>query len=149
MSTLTQKEADHLLQIQKEFANNKKIFLPPPGRKLEITLVSSKEEERKDFIVNYTKSSINISKRSHHLRTKKIIGLARLDLDGPPHTNPDGEEIGKRHLHIYRENFDLKWASEIPNEDFKNLDDAYETFIDFLKYIKVIELSNINRELFS
>jgi hypothetical protein len=35
----------------------------------------------------------------------------RLDLDGPPHRNPDDEEIPWPHLHVYREGYGDKWAS--------------------------------------
>ena len=104
---------------------------PPPDRKLEIPLIAKREG--KDFILSYRGHTINLSKRSHHLRTQKVIGLARLDLDGPRHTNPDGKQIGKRHLHLYRENFDLKWAFEVPSEYFKNLDDPYRNVYRFLE----------------
>jgi len=111
---LTQQEADILLAMEKTALNTNLINLPDLGGTVDILLYA--EKEREEFILNYTRHSINLSKRNHHFRARKVIGLARLDLDGPPHMNPDGQEIGSRHLHLYREGFGLKWAFEIPNK---------------------------------
>lgn len=92
---------------------------------------------------------INLSKRNYHFRARQVIGLARLDLDGPPHRNPDGVEIGPRHLHLYREGFALKWAFEIPESQFSNLDDAAVTLEDFMRFCNVVEFPRIRRGLFS
>ena len=71
------------------------------------------------FILNYRKGRIDISKRNHHFRGRNMVGLARLDLDGKPHRNPDKTEVGPRHLHLYREGYNLKWAFEIPRQKKK------------------------------
>lgn len=34
----------------------------------------------------------------------------RLDIDGRPHTNPEGTAVGRSHLHVYREGFEERWA---------------------------------------
>jgi hypothetical protein len=144
---LTQSEADALLAIEKTRINNDHIKLPDLGGAIDIPLRS--HDYREEFILSYTKHKINLAKRNHHLRGRKIIGIARLDLDGPPHRNPDGKEIGSRHLHLYREGYGLKWAFDIPKDKFINLDDAYQTLQDFFRYCNVIQLPSLARGLFT
>ena len=114
------------------------------GGSIEILLKSQHGQE--NFILNYRRSSINLSKRNHHFR-KQTIGLVRLDI-GHPHRNPDGKEVGFKHLHLYKEGYDtLRWAYDIPTKDFSDLDDVEQTIEDFLKYIHVINIPNIQRRL--
>jgi hypothetical protein len=111
---LTQAEGDALLALEKiAVASDLPINLPDLGGSIDLNFIA--QNGREEFILNYTRYTINLSKRNHHFRGRKIIGLARLDLDGPPHRNPDGQEVPMRHLHLYREGYGLKWAFEIPN----------------------------------
>ena len=113
-TALTQYEADALIKINKIPVNGNLIKLPDFGGVTEVFLQSQDKQEK--FILNYRKGKIDISKRNHHFRGRKMTGLARLDLDGKPHRNPDKTEIGPRHLHLYREGYELKWAFEIPKK---------------------------------
>ena len=144
---LTQSEGDALFTMSKIAASTDPIDLPDFGGALDILLHS--ENKREEFVLNFTRHSINIAKRNHHFRGRKIIGLARLDLEGPPHRNPDGEEIGPQHLHLYKEGFGLKWASDVPDGIFMDLDDAYQTLRDFMTFCNVITLPNLRKGLFS
>ena len=103
MTDFTQREADRLLGMDKFSANDDNYQFPDFGGKLSIDLVNSAEKE--EFVLNFTRRSINLQKRNHQVRGHKVIILARLDLDGPPHRNPNGQEIGPRHLHLYREGY--------------------------------------------
>lgn len=144
---LSQKEADILLAMEKSSCGTELISLPDLGGTVDILLYA--EKEREEFVLNYTRHSINLSKRNHHFRARKVIGLARLDLDGPPHRNPDGQEVGPRHLHLYREGFGLKWAVEIPINRFSNLDDSFVTLEEFLIFCNITKMPNIAKGLFS
>lgn len=144
---LTQKQADALLAMKKITQSDELVSLPDLGGTVDISLYA--EEDRKEFILNYTRHSINLSKRNHHFRAHKVIGLARLDLDGPPNRNPDGQEIGPRHLYLYREGFGLKWAFEMPDNKFSNLTDSFITLKEFLIFCNVIKMPNITRGLFA
>lgn len=104
--------------------------------------------KREEFVFNYTRHTINIVKRNHNFRTHEVIGLARLDIDGPPHRNPDGQEIGPSHLHLYREGFQLKWALEIPQDLFPNFSDPAKTFEDFLRYCNAKSFPALHNSLF-
>lgn len=146
-TALTQYEANALIKMNKIPINNDLIELPDFGGATEIFLQSQDKQEK--FILNYRKGRIDISKRNHHFRGRKVIGLSRLCLDGKPHRNPDKKLIGPRHLHLYREGYDLKWAFKIPKKDFPDLDNSYNTLLDFLKYLHVVKNPNFNRSLFS
>lgn len=94
------------------------------------------------------RSEIILSKTTFQTRTKKVIVLARLDIDGPIHRNPDGEELKCPHLHLYREGYNDRWAIPLP-DFFKNTDNAWETLNDFMNFCVVITKPLIYRELFT
>jgi len=73
----------------------------------------------------------------------------RLDLDGPPHTNPDGQEIPCPHLHIYREGYGDKWASPLPAARYPNVKDLFSTFEEFMRHCNITQPPQIDRGLFS
>lgn len=143
----SQADADRLFKMEKFAANDDKIPFLDFGGKLEINLINAAQKE--EFILNYTRGHIKLEKRNHLIRGHDVIILARLDLDGPPHRNPDGEEIGPRHLHLYREGYADKWAFPIPDGVFKDLDDAFLTLEDFMRYCNVVKLPRIEKGLFS
>ena len=141
-NSLTQAEAKALIKMKKRLLNDA-IKWPVMGGEIEVLLQSQNKNE--DFILNYWRGSINLSKRNHYLR-KQTIGLVRLDI-GHPHRNPDGKEMGPKHLHLYREGYNMQWAYEIPKRDFSNLNDSSKTIEDFLKYIHVVNIPEIQRGL--
>lgn len=147
MTDFTQSDADRLLSMDKFAANDDNYPFPDFGGKLSIELVNSVEKE--EFVLNFTRGSINLQKRNHQVRGHKVIILARLDLDGPPHRNPDGQEIGPRHLHLYREGYADKWAFPIPDDIFTDMDNAYQTLQDFMRFCKVVRPPKIERSLFT
>jgi hypothetical protein len=74
--------------------------------------------------------------------------LARLDFGGPPHRNPDGEEIACPHLHLYRQGYGDKWARPVPQDTFTNMDNLFMTLDDFMSFCNISEPPNIQRGLF-
>jgi hypothetical protein len=141
----TQADAERLLAMEKFRIDETNHKFPDRGGKLSINLVNKKEKE--NFVINYNRGTINLQKRSHNMRG--YIVLARLDLDGSTHRNPDGQEVPARHLHLYREGYGDKWAFPVPENFFCKMDDAYQTLQDFMNYCNVVELPNIERSLFS
>ena len=145
---LTQAEGDALLAVEKvAVAKNEAIDLPLLGGAIDLNFIS--HNGREEFVLNYTRNTINLSKRNHHFRGRKVVGLARLDLDGPPHRNTDGQEVAVRHLHLYKEDYGLKCAFEIPADRFTNLDNPFQTLEDFMRYCNIVKLPVIRRNLFS
>ena len=96
---LSQDEADLLIALDKKRADEKQWSFAP-GDRLAIPLTSLNGREH--FILDINRSQIQITKSTFQNRAKQVIILMRLDLDGPPHRNPDGEEIPCPHLHVYR-----------------------------------------------
>lgn len=75
--------------------------------------------------------------------------LLRLDLDGPPHRNPDGVEILCPHLHTYREGYGDKWASPAPVDRYANTRDLFSTFEAFMAHCNVTNPPDVQKGLFS
>jgi hypothetical protein len=138
---LTQKEADRLVAIKKKaiIKRGKSIGIPLPGENIAIQVKSFDNKE--DFILDFSRGSIKLQKRTNQLRVYKAIVLVRLDLYGSTHRNPDNTEIGDCHLHIYKEGFGDKFAINVPKDKFSNLTDLAQTFEDFLDYCNIEILS--------
>jgi hypothetical protein len=133
---ISEDEAKELLTMDKVTASTELVALPDLGGRTDMPFTS--HDRREEFVVGFSRSYIILEKRNHHLRGRKVIGLARLDVDGPPHRNPDGEEISSRHLHVYREGYGLKYAIEIPPGLFRDLGDPMVTLEDFFDYCHVV-----------
>lgn len=147
MDELTQQEADALLAMKKHRVNELRTKFPDPGNKLSAELVST--DKRESFFLDINRSSVSLSKITYQNRARKIVVLARLDVDGAPHRNPDDAEIPCPHLHLYREGFGDKWAIAVPLTDFSNLADRGITLRDFLKFCNVVDPPYIDMSLLS
>ena len=90
---------------------------------------------------------INLAKNTFQNRARRSVILARLDVAGPPHRNPDGQEIPAPHLHIYKEGYGDKWAVPAPLDRFADLSNTEQTLRDFMQFINVTDPPNIRREL--
>ncbi len=146
-SNLTQDEADALMEIEKHRANEGTYAYPSLGGHVSIPLVSA--DRRESFRLDLRKARLDLSKGTYQNRGRQVVILARLDFGGAPHRNPDGEEIGSPHLHLYREGFADKWAFPVPEDKFPNLDDAWLTLEDFMRYCNIVKPPQIQRGLFS
>ena len=98
MSNLSQYEADTLLKLEKHYREEKDLHFPTYGGNLSIPLCS--DDGREEFILSIRRSYIELKQNTLQTRTRKTIILARIDIAGPPHRNPDGEIILCPHLHL-------------------------------------------------
>ena len=144
---LSQAEADALLQLEKFRMTDDRVPLPDLGRKLSIELLS--KDKREHFNLDMNRSYVSLSKITLQTRGRVIVVLARLDIDGAPHRNPDDEELTCPHLHLYREGYGDKWAFPVPAEHFNNLSDRWQTLQDFMIYCRIVKPPEFDRELFS
>lgn len=143
---LTQQEADALIEALKDIQNVESVFsFPPPGDSKTIDLVST--DKKHEFIVDVNrKGNVSISKEcTYQGRYRRDIPLLRLDVGGPKHTNPDGEELPGTHLHIYRERYGDRYAIAVP-EEIKDTNDLFQTLIDFLIYFKAVNADKLEIE---
>jgi len=131
---LTQAEADALIAMRKAFIRPGTISMPP-GADQTYELIGDDRRER--FLFDLSRGTFRLSKLKFQTRGKKVFVLVRLDIDGAPHTNPDGAKIDGSHIHIYREAYEDKWAYPIDPQKFRNLSDIQQTFLDFCQYCSI------------
>lgn len=144
---LTQIEADALISLEKCRVNENTWRYPHLGQKISIPLSSLDQTE--NFLLDVSRSRMNLAKNTYQNRARQIVVLLRLDISGPPHCNPDGEKILCPHLHVYREGFGDKWACPVPDDEFEDLNDINKTLTDFMRYCNVIMLPNIQQGLYT
>jgi len=146
---LTQSEAEALITLPKIKNSDDNYDFPLPGDFLNIPL--SSQDEHENFLIDINRGSIRLTKCTYQERYQTIIILIRLDLDGPPHTNPEvvdvplhhltpynGQTIDCPHLHLYVEGFMAKWAIPAPNDEFSDTTNLYKTLQDFFRYCNVV-----------
>ncbi len=144
MIDVPQAEADGLLAMPKRRTETTTYRLPPHRGKILVPLEDMTGREA--FLLDISRGGISLERRTFQTRARQTIILARIDF-GARHRNPDGEEIGVPHLHVYREGYGDKWAYPLPAERFPNAGDAWLTLFDFLAYCNVVEPPEIERDL--
>jgi len=144
---LTQTRADELIQVRKQLDDVlSPINFPVAGDSIQLNSKSLDGREFLIFDANRKGARIRLSKCTYQERYAVIEVLLRLDVNGPPHENPDGQEIPCPHLHVYREGYGTKWASPLPS-DFTDTSDLVETLRDFLTYCNVDRIPSIQRSV--
>jgi hypothetical protein len=146
-SDLTQNEADTLLRLDKYRMNDDAVPMPDLGKKLSLELQSM--DKRENFKLDVNRSFVSISKLTLQTRGRVMVVLARLDIDGAPHRNPDDKQLECPHIHLYREGYGDKWAFPVPKEHFKDLCDRWQTLQDFMKFCNIVSTPQFDRTLFT
>lgn len=142
---LTQARADELRAMEKYCVDHTPIQFPSAGTASQITVKST--DERESLLVDVNrKGRIRVSKCTYQERYAVVEVLLRLDVGGPPHENPDGQEIPCPHLHVYREGFGMKWAQALPTA-FTDVADLVLTLREFLSYCNVEQIPSIQRSI--
>ena len=143
---ISQAEADLLIGMEKLCQDKGSWLFPQPGGRLSIGLVS--RDKRESFFLDITRAQLKLTKATYQNRARQAIILMRLDLDGPPHRNPDDQEVPCPHLHIYREGYADKWAIAAPSDRYPNVQDLYSTLDAFMRHCNVTEPPQIDKGLF-
>ena len=140
---LTQSAADALMSMPKHLVDSGDIKFPFAGDYLQLELRS--DDERESFLIDINRrGKIKLTKCTYQERYEVIEILVRVDLDGPPHENPDGLVVPCPHIHVYREGFGDKWAKPLPKE-FADPADLAVTLRHFLKFCKVAKVPAIQK----
>ena len=141
---MTNKEFEILMNLNKSFVKNS-ITLPANAENetFEIKSLSTKD---KFFLDVDRRGRLELSKfklQNRYAKTKQP--LVRIDIDSPPHINPDGTKKSRNHIHVFRETDNdtgnLPWAYDL--EEFTeinlNMDDLNFTqvFFDFCAYCNI------------
>ena len=143
---LTQFEADALIAMEKQRVDDRQWDFPVPGDRIAIPLTSA--DKRENFVLDVTRAQLKLTKATFQNRARQAIILMRLDLDGPPHRNPDDQEIPCPHLHIYREGFGDKWAEPASPTEYPDTTDLFSTFEAFMKRCNITLRPEIHVGLF-
>jgi len=140
-------EAEALIAMEKHCTSETRYDFPMSGESLTIPLHSP--DKREQFLLDLSRGRIDLLKVKMQNRGRQVIVLVRLDLGGPPHRNPDDEEIPAPHLHIYREGYGDKWALPVPADCFRDTRDMWMTFEDFLRFCNITQPPQIDPGLFT
>ncbi len=114
------------------------------------TLLST--DRREEFLFDFERGNRNRARLKYQVRGRKIIVLARLDLNGPAHRNPPdapykpGVRLLCPHFHKYLEDFEDRVAYEIadvPGLSLRDTSNAVFCLEDFLNYCAVEAVPNI------
>ena len=121
--------------------------LPDTGGGIAVPLMSVAGIEL--FHLDISRSRINLLKGKFQNRARTTIVLARIDIGGAPHRNPNDEEIACPHVHLYREGYGDRWAFQAPPDAFANTSDHWQTPSDFMRYCNVTNPPEFERGLFT
>jgi len=143
---ITQSEAEALIAMEKHRASDDRYSFPLGGRSVSIPLQSV--DKREQFLLDISRGLIDLGRGKYQNRARQVVVLVRLDFGGSPHRNPDGEEIGSPHLHIYREGFGDKWAIPLPADRFPRITNLRSTLDDFMQFCNITLPPNIESGLF-
>ena len=144
---ITQGEADALIEMEKCRIDDKQLLFPIAGDRLTVALTSI--DKRESFSLDVTRAQIKLTKATYQNRARQAIILIRLDLDGPLHRNPDGEEIPCPHLHMYREGYGDKWAIPVPTDLYPDCGNLFATFEAFMVHCNITDPPQIDKGLFA
>lgn len=142
---LSQTEADFLIQAAKRLQDSISLIFPAPGEKM--SLVAKTLDEREQFLMDVNRGRLRLRKCTYQERYQAVELLVRVDLDGPPHRNPDGTIVPCPHIHVYREGYADKWAEPLPLDRFSDPGDLAQTFRDFLQFCNVQEVPEIQASI--
>jgi len=111
MPDLTQQEADGLMLVKKLFENKAAIIVNRPYKE-ERRLISSTNNSD-IFYLNINETAIEFGKYTANNRFFSIP-LVRICMDKDSvHENPGGELIKGSHIHLYKEKFGDKFATDL------------------------------------
>lgn len=133
--------------MQKIFVKSS-IILPNNGEN-SIYDLKSKETQDKFYLDVDRRGRIELSRfklQTRYAVTK--LPLVRIDIDSPPHLNPDGTKTSRNHIHIYREvdndTGNLPWAYSLEEFDQIKFNRNNIVFMDI--FSSFCEYCNISME---
>lgn len=146
---MSNEEFEILLLLNKQFVKSK-VNLPIKGESNTFDIISKKTNDK--FYLDIDRSGrielFKLKIQTRYVLTK--LPLVRVDVNSPPHLNPDGTKTSRNHIHVYRETINdtgnLPWAYDL--ETFGifssniNFFDFMQVFYRFCEYCN-IETYNI------
>ena len=140
---LSQSEVNALMEMTKFFVKENPKF-PDNGNNTSFELSTNNNREKFFLDVNRG-GKIELGKTKIQNRHSSYTVLVRLEIDAPPHINPDGKNQGRNHIHIYTEGYGDRWAynidkfTDIRISDYSCFQECLEEFCNYCN-IKLPEM---------
>lgn len=140
---ITQAEYDFLMGQDKAFNDLVSAIQLGPAPiqwTRELTALTNKET----FLLDFYRGSFELSKYTINKRYRQTVIMLRYD-NGGRHTNPDGVLFEGKHVHLYKEGYNDKFAfpaSEIGVVDTDTIETVFNKIMQFcnVKKIPTIEV---------
>jgi hypothetical protein len=148
---LAQAEAEALLQMPKEFVDVAPLEFPN-SQALRYERELRSLDKREEFLFDFERGNRNRARLKYQTRGRRVIVLARLDLNGPAHRNPPNSpyrpsmRLPCPHFHRYLEGFEDRVAYEptdVAGLIVRDLTNGIFCLEDFLQYCSVQGMPNI------
>jgi hypothetical protein len=157
MLPLLQAEADSLRTMPKRLTAAARAEFGMPAAGEGRTFMLESLDGRTAFLMDVNRrGKIKLSRCSYLERFRVTDILARLDIDGPPHTNPtvarvplerlqphNGALIPCPHFHFYVQGYEDRWAVPAAEEGFGNMTDLVAALREFMVYCGVQDVPTI------
>jgi hypothetical protein len=131
------------------------ISMPMPGESR--TFEAESLDGKTAFLIDANRrGKIKLTRCSYLERVRVIDVLARLDVDGPPHTNPNATQppvpnlapfnglvIPCPHYHFYVEGYDDRWAIPASEAGFSASNDLVVSLREFMIHCGVQDVPSI------
>lgn len=152
---LTQAEADGLIQMPKVFVDQDPIEFSRT-EPMDYDRVLRSTDRREEFLLTIERGRRRRIRLKYQTRARRVIVLARLELNGPRYKNPPdspykpGEWIAETHLHLYREGFEDRITYELddaPGWTDPGSDDGIPALERFMRYCGVTQWPPIQTSL--
>lgn len=162
MAILLQAEADTLRTMPKRLTRSARAEFGMPSAGDGRTYQIESLDGRTAFLMDVNRrGKIKLTRCSYLERYRITDILARLDIDGPPHTNPVvttpplptlaahvGATIACPHFHYYVEGFDDRWAVPASEAGFQQTTDLVLALREFMSHCGVQEVPTIQHPMF-
>lgn len=128
---MTDDAFDSLMLLQKSFLHPKSVKLPHDKQKkvFHVSSVGTKDT----FLLDCHRQGTYEMKLMNQMRYGKDFPMVRLEINAPPHMNPDSYVTSRNHIHIYKEGYGMKWAYEL-SDKFPASMNMLNLFVIFCEY---------------
>jgi len=135
---INDQEFSRLMQMKKRFT--KAPVLPKTNSKSIYQVIGDTPQEKFEVHIERKNVIEFQADKSKFQESYYKTALIRIEIDAPPHMNPDGNWTGRNHIHIYREGAGLLWAydlSSVAPNLFLDQNHFLSLFCDFCQYCNI------------
>lgn len=143
---ITQTEFDFLMGQDKVFDDpSSPIQLGPAP--IQWTRQINSMANKETFLLDFYRGSFELSKYKLNKRYRQTVIMLRYD-NGGRHTNPDGVAVEGRHVHLYREGYNDKFAFPVSEIGVTDTDPMETVFNKIMQFCNVKRFPSIEIPMF-